>query len=101
MEHRNKLGPGLKLALEETKPDQEVAPLAVLARVQSELTDNQRALLAGLGAELRSEAGDVLTLTVPVDVIAQLAAFNWVVYLEASRPLAPEEEQKPQPSGLE
>ncbi|MEJ2161674.1 MAG: hypothetical protein P8X53_14540 [Chromatiales bacterium] len=101
MEHIGKLGPELKLTLEEVARGGEEAPIAVLAQVQQGLTDARRAELADIGAVLRSEAGDVVTMTLPVSAIASLAAFDWVVYVEASRPLSAEDEQAPPPSAFD
>ena len=101
MEHAGKLGPELKLTLEEAARGGEVEPIAVLARVQRGLTDAHRAQLTEIGAVLRSEAGDVVTMTLPVSAIATLIALDWVVYLEASRPLSAEDEQAPPPSAFD
>lgn len=101
MEHAGKLGPELKLILEEAARGSEEESIAVLAQVQQGLTDARRARLAAIGAVLRSEAGDVVTMTMPVSAITSLVVFDWVVYVEASRPLAPEDEQAPPPSAFD
>ncbi len=101
MENVVKLGPELKLTLEEAARGGEEVPIAVLARIERGLTDGRRAQLADIGAVVRSEAGDVVTMTLPVSAIASLIALDWVVYVEASRPLSPEDEQAPPPSAFD
>lgn len=101
MQLSNKLGPELKMALQQESVESAGENLVALAQVSNGgLTDERRAQLKTIGVSLRGEAGDVATMTLPVSSIESLVAFDWVLYVEASRPLMPEANAPP-PSAFE
>lgn len=94
MENSQKFGPSLKFMMLDPVQRCESATIPVLVRVDHELNEKQRGQLAELGVRLRTEAGDVITLDLPQNALPTLAAMDWVVYLEGSRPLSPETESE-------
>ena len=93
-ERSNKLGPTLKLNFLDAGPDEKFdRTLNLLVQSKGLLSESSRDQLSQIGAELRTEAGDVLTLTLPANELKHLAAMEWVVYIELSRPLSTDSSQ--------
>ena len=93
MQNANKLSPSLKMELlDESQQGRAVDSdqLNLLVQVAGPLTDEQRAQLEAVNAEVRTEAGDVLTVTLPAAELQNLIALDFVVYIELSSPLSPE-----------
>jgi hypothetical protein len=88
-ENPNKLGPLLKLRLSEEDPDS-LDRLNLLVQVTASLTNERVEQMNEIGSEIRTTAGDVLTLTLPINQVGALAEFDFVVYMELSSPLSPE-----------
>lgn len=90
LENANKLGPLLKMRLlDDTQDAAEMLNLFV--QITGVSTDVLRDQLGDLDAEIRTEAGDVLTVTLPADQLQKLAALDSVVYVELSAPLSTED----------
>ena len=90
-EYGKKLGPSLKLNLLTAKEEADDAQLSLLVQLSERPAEPKRRELEALGAEIRTEAGDVLTLSLPSQALAALAELDYIVYLELSRSLSPEE----------
>ena len=74
--------------------DPEVADseaLRVMIRVAGPLRSEQRRELEASRAEIHSAAGDVISASIPKEALGALADLGFVVFVEASRPLDPEE----------
>jgi hypothetical protein len=83
-----KMGPDLKYALTEAQDSLGDEPrLTLLVRTRGPAVSE---VVRAVGAELRSQAGDIATVTLPASRVAELAAQDWVLQLELSRPLDPE-----------
>jgi hypothetical protein len=66
------------------------APLSLLVQVQGALGFERRGRIEALGGAFGSEVGDVVTLAIPLQHLAALAALDFVVALELASPLFPE-----------
>jgi hypothetical protein len=84
-------------------PDAEAVPAEVSALVRGKqaFSDEQLDSLRGAGARIRTVAGDVLTATVATDALERLADQPFVVSLEVSQPLYPEEPGAPSAADVE
>lgn len=102
LENANKLGPELKQILQLENLSESAPPLTALVQIDAEgLEADRLSQLSDLGVSLRSVAGDVVTMTVPATAISSLVALDWIIYIEASRPLSPEETDAPPPSATD
>lgn len=88
-----KLGPILKMRLLEESP---AGQISLLVRISTEPTNVLRDQLRDLGAVIRTEAGDILTITLPAARIDGLTALNTVVFAELSTALSPEGSTSPE-----
>jgi hypothetical protein len=89
--YSNKLSPETKRKLSELSA-KEPQLVSVLVQIDGRLGPERRSQLEAVGAEVRTVAGDVVTATVPVGGIGQVAEQDFVRSLEVSRPLYPESE---------
>jgi hypothetical protein len=77
------------------------AELSVLVRGAHEFSEADLEALRDAGARIRTVAGDVLTATVAKDGVERLASQPFVVSLEVSQPLYPDEAAAPPPADVE
>lgn len=92
-ENANKLGPRLKMGLlAEADTLDSVGTLNLLVQIDDSLSDTMRDQLDVLQAEVRTAAGDVLTVSLPADELLNLAALDFVVYAELSAPLSTDDQ---------
>lgn len=91
--YSNKLSPETKRKLSELSAE-EPQLVSVLVQIVGRLGPERRSQLEAVGAEVRTVAGDVVTATVPVGEIRQVAELDFVRSLEVSRPLYPESESE-------
>ena len=91
MEYGNKLGPTLKFQILDNALDS-TEPLNLLVQISDKPTDAIRQEFLELNAEIRTEAGDVLTVSLPNDQLMNLAALDTVVYIELSQTLSTEDD---------
>ena len=89
-EDKSKLSPAAKLRLSELSFASSEETVAALVRLRGVLTENQRREIEGLGAEIRSEGGDVVTMNIGLDRLPGLTGLDFVRYVDISRPLDPE-----------
>jgi len=82
-----KLGSSFKRLLDDVE---EGAVVDALIRMDGEPTAEQRHALELLGCDIRTVAGDVITVRVPVDSLDELTERSEVLYAELSQPLYPE-----------
>jgi hypothetical protein len=85
----DKLSPELTIYLVDL-PQEDNPVLPVLFRVKDELTTARRSKIEALGCEIRSVAGDIVTANIPSRSLLQLAALDFIAYIQRSRPLYPE-----------
>jgi hypothetical protein len=77
--------------------DREALPaeVSVLVRGERAFSEPELEALRGAGAQIRTVAGDVLTASVATEAIEELASQPFVVALEVSQPLYPDEPGAP------
>jgi hypothetical protein len=85
----DKLSPELTIYLIDL-PLQDNPDLPVLFRIRDVLTTQRRSKIEALGCEIRSVAGDIVTANIPTRALLQLAALEFIIYIQLSRPLHPE-----------
>ena len=88
-EHSSRFGPRLKLFLSEVKND-ENPHVDIIIRTKMSIESDKLSQLDLLDAEIRTVAGDIITLLLPARNITKLAQKDFVVYMELTRPLYPE-----------
>lgn len=84
----SKLSPATKLLMTQAKESSQVD---AILRCAGSLTDSQRGELEAAGARIRSTASDVLTAEIPVASLDRIADLDFVLYIDISRPLYPED----------
>jgi hypothetical protein len=82
-----KLGSSFKQLLDQAE---EGAVVNALIRMEAEPTADQRAALEALGCDIRTVAGDVITVRIPVKSLDELTERSEVLYAELAQPLYPE-----------
>ncbi|MCP4402808.1 MAG: hypothetical protein GY801_36585 [bacterium] len=87
LENANKLGSSIKMCLLDNTVDT-IDRLNLLVQITAPFTEVISNQMGDLGAEIRTRAGDVLTITLPANQLQQLAALASVVYIELSAPLS-------------
>jgi hypothetical protein len=88
-EYAHKLSPSTKRLLIQAE-EGENPELSLLIRVEFDHEDEQRVLLESQVVEVRSIAGDIITVTAYMQAVPNLAALEFVKYIEVSGPLYPE-----------
>lgn len=88
--YSSKFSPGIKRFLGELKNDENPI-LSLIIRTKNNLDSVQTMELNNICAEIRTVAGDIVTLLIPVKNISMLAEKDFVLYLELTRPLYLEE----------
>ena len=88
-EHSSRFGPRLKLFLSELKDD-ENPNVDMIIRTKTTLDSDNISQLDSLDAEIRTVAGNIITLSLPARSLFRLAQEDFVVYIELTRPLYPE-----------
>lgn len=66
------------------------AELNLLLRTDGELNARQLKQLEEAGTRIRTAAGDIITVTTTAERLNDIAALDFVVYIELSAPLYPE-----------
>ena len=90
-EYSSKLSPELKLFLSKLK-DEEDPQVKILMSINKDLGPDQKSEIEIMGAEIRTVAGDIVTLVLPARVLFTLAKHDFVRSIELTRPLYGEEE---------
>ena len=90
--YSKKLGSNAKLRLSELSADENSLE-SILVRISGKLTSEQQSQLTAMGAEIRTVAGDIVTITTPLRTLSQLAELDFVTYIELSTSLYPESER--------
>jgi hypothetical protein len=85
-EYAYKLSSATKRLLSQAPPAAN-PELSFLIRIDGDLTDARRGQLKPLVREIRSVAGDIVTVTAPLKAVSRIAALDFVRYLDASGPL--------------
>jgi len=85
-EYSSRFGPRVKLYLSEFKDDENPF-VSVIMRTINGLSQEQILQLEVIGAEIRTRAGDVVTLLLPARSLPVLVQKDFVRYIELTRPL--------------
>jgi hypothetical protein len=78
------------LAAAGERPDEAAPDVSIFVRCTHELSDDDVARLAAVGARVRTVAGDVATASVPLAAVHEVATLEFVTAVQASEPLYPE-----------
>ena len=89
MSNMSKLSPQARRALEGLAQDAD-RYLDVFIATRGVLEPDHRLELEQLGCRINIVAGDVITVSIPVRLLASLSELDFVRYVEISRPLYPE-----------
>jgi len=76
--------------LAETSNAEQEQPFNLLVRLSGWLSPEIEAAIHDLGGQVRTEAGDILSISLPLSHVNDLAGLDTVVYIEAAQPLYPE-----------
>ena len=88
-EHSSKISPRVKLFL--SKLNAEENPIiAIFVRTGKILEPEDISQLEIIGAEIRTIAGNIVTLSIPLGKLHMLANKDFVKYIELTGPLHPE-----------
>lgn len=83
-----KLDPSLLIEVERLKSDRQMdQEIKVLIRTKDEIGATKRAALEKKGAKVGSVIGDILTATVPARAISEIAALEFVLFIEKPKTL--------------
>ncbi len=88
-EYSSKFSPRIKLYLSELKAE-ENPRVTIIMRTINSLEPEHKSQLKVIGAEIRTIAGDIVTLSLPIRKLHILAEKDFVRYIELTRPLYPE-----------
>lgn len=88
-EYSSKFSPGVKLYLSELKTEEDPY-VTIIIRTINSLEPEHTSQLKVIGAEIRTIAGDIMTLSLPARKLPILAEKDFVRYIELTRPLYPE-----------
>ena len=88
-EYSSKFSPGVKLFLSELKTG-ENPYVSIIIRTINSLETEHKSQLKVIGAEIRTIAGDIVTLSLLARKLPILAKNDYVKYIELTRPLYPE-----------
>ena len=88
-ENSSKFGPRSKLFLSELRDD-ENPHVDIIVRTKMTLDSDKISQLDLLDAEIRTVAGNIVTLSLPARSLFRLAQEDFVMYIELTRPLFPE-----------
>ena len=92
-EQSAKFSPETKRRLS-TLPARVNPSVEVIIRVSCSLGQDQRTQLTSIGTQIRTVAGDVVTASLSLRQIPQLAELDFVSYIELASPLYPESENQ-------
>jgi hypothetical protein len=70
-------------------------PVGVFLRGRASFTPQDIAALEADGARIRTVAGDVMTADIPFDAIGRVSDHEFVIALQVSQPLFPEQGDQP------
>jgi hypothetical protein len=90
-----KLDARSRYVLSQQSEDAAPVEMSVLVRGEKPFSETELETLRALGAQIRTVAGDVLTATVASDVVERVAEEPFVLSLEVSQPLYPDEPGEP------
>ena len=85
-EHSSRFGPRIKLFLNELK-DNDNLQVDIIVRTKMTLESDMLSRLNLLDADIRTVAGNIVTLLLPARNLFKLAQEDFVVYIEMTRPL--------------
>ncbi len=91
-EYSSKLSPSAQIQLSQLGPE-ENPTVTVLIRLENKLNPTQKQLLQETGAALYTVAGDIISLSIPARSLPDMAALPFVVYIDLSAPLYPEDDE--------
>lgn len=72
-------------------PEDSNPTVGALVEVNRPVGSAERETLADIGAVVQSTTGRVVTIQVPIRSLHQVAALDFVTYVEVSTPMSPEE----------
>lgn len=84
--YSSKLSPEIKRYLSDLKAGENPV-ISIIIRTGKEFKKEQITQLEVIGAEIRTTAGNIVTLTLPARELSTLAAKDFVTYVEITRPL--------------
>ena len=85
---QDKIDPALKLVIQAVESgNQPESEVNVLIRTRDEMDITQHNALERNGVRIGSVMGDVLTASVPVRAVTEIASLDFVVYIEMSKKL--------------
>ena len=87
-EYSSKLSSGTKRRLDELKDPETL--LNLLIRTDGELSDEQRKQLGKIEANIRTMAGNIITISAPARAINDIVSLEFVGFVEISATLRPE-----------
>ena len=86
----NKLSSTTKRLLSDPSESESDRTVSLLVRVTEPLSSETETAISNLGGHVRTRAGDVVTLSLPLRNVNALSDLDSVVYIEAAEPLFPE-----------
>lgn len=85
-----KLSSATKRLVTETSESENDRPVNLLIRVTESLSPETEAAISSWGGYVRTRAGDVVSLTLPLRHLEALTHLESVIYVEVAEPLYPE-----------
>ena len=86
----NKLSSATKRLMGGTPDGEQDQSLNLLVRVAGSLSPELEAAIRNWGGQVRTRAGDVVSMSLPLRHVNDLAELDSVIYVEAAEPLYPE-----------
>jgi hypothetical protein len=84
--YRQKLDAALLFDVERSGSDSELdRPVDVLIRTRARITAEEKAIIEERGGRIGSITGDVLTATIPVRMLPDVAGLDFVVFVEKAK----------------
>jgi hypothetical protein len=90
----NKMSSATKRLLAETSRADQEAPAGLLVRVAVPESAAFEGVVRELGGHVRTRAGDVFTVTLPLSQVDALARLDSVVSVEVAEPLFPDSHER-------
>ncbi len=85
-----KLSSATKRLVAETSESENDRPVNLLMRVTEPLSPETEAAISSWGGNVRTRAGDVVSLTLPLHHLDDITHLESVTYVEVAEPLFPE-----------
>jgi|GEM_PF-3454663 len=80
-----KMDAGLQMEIHRQRAEQPDREIAVLLRTRKEINAAERTLLESKGVKIGSVLGDIATARIPANAIADIAALEFVVFIEIAK----------------